>query len=612
MVASRCAPLLTLIFTVGAQQIYIPVQGPSARPQCSKHNFYAAAIPSYTFRDFSFTNRETVRTATSAPAPTTMPHYAPPYESLSTLIPAQTTTQWGNWDPNATTTASGTGNPYGNASWTALWTNVPLPGYSKGIYSTTVFPPPIPSEQLVLPPPEYFQPQDCYTFPAGFELGVAASAVQIEGPIAEEGRSPAQLDVLNFLSNSSSNSVANENYYLYKQDIERIAAMGVKYFRFSVPWSRILPFALPGTPINAQGLAHYDDLINFVIEKGMQPAIVLHHNDSPFQFFNNATDITIAPGTDAFVNYGKIIMTHFADRVPIWWTFNEPLLGSRDARSVDAVMIRSHARLAHFYREEINGTGKISLTLNNNFGVPHNPLDPAAVDAASHFNTIQLSTFGNPIFLGLDYPSSFNTSFPDYIPLTPSDLAYINATADFLSIQPDTATIISPPPNETIASCAANITSPSRPYCVTQSTRTTTGWNIGYRSETYVYTTPTFFRTYLNYLWNTFRLPISVTEFGFPVAGEATRETVDQQLDSPRSQYYQIYMSEGLKAIWEDGVQWTGAWAWSFADNWEFGSYEAQFGVQTVNRTTMERGYKKSFFEFVDFVEGRRQKGEKS
>jgi hypothetical protein len=43
----------------------------------------------------------------------------------------------------------------------------------------------------------------------------------------------------------------------------------------------------------------------------------------------------------------------------------------------------------------------------------------------------------------------------------------------------------------------------------------------------------------------------------------------------------------------------------SFADNWEFGDYEQHFGIQTVNRTTQERHYKKSFFDLVDFMKAR-------
>jgi beta-glucosidase/6-phospho-beta-glucosidase/beta-galactosidase len=67
-------------------------------------------------------------------------------------------------------------------------------------------------------------------------------------------------------------------------------------------------------------------------------------------------------------------------------------------------------------------------------------------------------------------------------------------------------------------------------------------------------------------------------------------------------------MSEILKAIHEDGVRVMGALAWSWADNWEFGDYKQQFGLQVVNRTTQERYYKKSFFDLVDFVSSRMSK----
>jgi beta-glucosidase/6-phospho-beta-glucosidase/beta-galactosidase len=60
----------------------------------------------------------------------------------------------------------------------------------------------------------------------------------------------------NTIAGAAYDYVANENYYLYKQDIERLAAMGVKYYSFSIAWSRIVPFGFAGTPVNKQGLDH--------------------------------------------------------------------------------------------------------------------------------------------------------------------------------------------------------------------------------------------------------------------------------------------------------------------------------------------------------------------
>ncbi|ODQ78585.1 glycoside hydrolase family 1 protein, partial [Babjeviella inositovora NRRL Y-12698] len=69
--------------------------------------------------------------------------------------------------------------------------------------------------------------------------------------------------------------------------------------------------------------------------------------------------------------------------------------------------------------------------------------------------------------------------------------------------------------------------------------------------------------------------------------------------------YYRTYLESVLKAIHFDNVNVMGAFAWSFADNWEFGDYSQQFGLQTVNRTTQERHYKKSFFDIIGYYNER-------
>lgn len=539
--------------------------------------------PSFTFGNFSFTLSDTVRTATSLPMPTATTTYAPPLSEASTLLGSVSYTTWGSWNPNATVTATDTNDPYGEAAWTQLWEFANPPNFTlHGLFSTTVAPTPIPSSELILPPADYFGPQDCYNFPEGFMFGVAGSASQIEGATAEEGKGPTLFDVI-VGGNLPGDYVTNENYYLYKQDIERLAAMGVRYYSFSVAWARILPF---GTgPVNQQGIDHYDDLINYVISKGMVPVLTLLHFDTPMVFYHsNRSQVFERPligyvnggyqnetFVDAFVNYAKIIMTHFADRVPVFFTFNEPLLDCFNGVSVNNV-IKAHAQVAHFYRDELNGTGQLALKFNDNFGVPRNVSSEADVYAANHFNAFQLATFCNPIFLGEDYPDAFKETVPDYVPLTADDLAYIKGTADFLGIDPYTATVVAPPVDgdtDSISECASNSSSPYFPYCVNQTTVNQFGWNIGYRSQSYVYMTPTYLREYLGYLYNTFRIPVVITEFGFPVFGEAEKSPLSDQLfDSPRSQYYLSYLSEVLKAIWEDGVDVRGAFAWSFMDNW--------------------------------------------
>lgn len=323
---------LALLSFINAQQIYIPTNGPTPRPTCPVN---ATRTPTFKHTPFYFTQSETVRTATSIAAPATTHTYAAAYAALSTLVPSLSTTSWGNWNPNTTATATDSQNAYGQAAWTSQWARASpfLPNFTyTSLYSTTVSPTPIPTSELVLPPPEYFVPQDCYNFPDGFMFGVAGSAAQIEGAVAQEGRAPTLMEVL-AAPGQPSDYVTNENYYYYKQDIERIAAMGVKYYSFTIPWARILPFVLPGTPVNSLGLQHYDDLINFVLSKGMVPTVTLIHFDTPLIFYGNIStradppEIGYVNGAyqnetfeDAFVNYAKIVMTHYADRVPVWFT----------------------------------------------------------------------------------------------------------------------------------------------------------------------------------------------------------------------------------------------------------------------------------------------------
>lgn len=71
------------------------------------------------------------------------------------------------------------------------------------------------------------------------------------------------------------------NYYLYKQDIVRLAAMGIPYYSFSISWTRVVPFGVVGSPINTAALGHYQDVIETCIDNGITPIVTLSHADNP-------------------------------------------------------------------------------------------------------------------------------------------------------------------------------------------------------------------------------------------------------------------------------------------------------------------------------------------
>lgn len=186
------------------------------------------------------------------PSSTTL-RYAPPPSELVTLVESATYTTWAT-----VATPTDSENPYGNVAWSALWASAnftlePLP------YTTTVQTVPVAQSELIKPNPlpvPTTSPNKGEELPKDFIWGFAGAAIQMEGAIKEEGRTPSIIEAgLSKTPGITSPNLAALNYYLYKQDIARLAAVGVQSYSFSISWTRILPFAHPGSPINKQGIS---------------------------------------------------------------------------------------------------------------------------------------------------------------------------------------------------------------------------------------------------------------------------------------------------------------------------------------------------------------------
>ena len=104
-------------------------------------------------------------------------------------------------------------------------------------------------------------------------------------------------------------------------DIARIAAMGVKAYSFSISWSRILPFGKG--PVNEEGLAHYDDLINTCIEYGLIPMATIYHWDTPLMLQDTYGGWLSENIVNDFVEYSRVVYGRYGDRVKYWFTVNE-------------------------------------------------------------------------------------------------------------------------------------------------------------------------------------------------------------------------------------------------------------------------------------------------
>jgi beta-glucosidase/6-phospho-beta-glucosidase/beta-galactosidase len=572
----------------------------------------ATASPTYSYGVFSYTQVTSNRYATPLPSPLAFPTpFAPAFSEASTLLPSNVTYTTWSLDRDATTLADGA---YGQSAYASMWAPY---SYSNTVpFTTTASPTPVASSELVFPPPLYNAPAIAAgrKFPSDFMWGMAGSAWQIEGGLHHEGRGPGGLDMIGALGvagTSSDSVVADMNYYLYKQDIARLAAMGVPHYSFSIAWSRVVPFGKAGTPVNQQALDHYEDLVATCLEYGVTPIVTLNHADIPAAGVNSSGDIT--EFVDDFMYYAKEVTTRLADRVPMWFTFNEPniapLYMGSTWNSMTAVLT-AHATFYHWYKDELKGTGRISTKFANNLAIPlRGPDNADDVAACNRYQDILLGIMANPLFLGQQYPAAaLDTPGMKMTPLTDAQLDFINGTVDFWAFDPYVAQFVTPPSltsgPESVAACSVNASDPLFPTCVAFSTVQENGWLMGAYSNAYSYVSPQYVRQQLLYVWDTFRPSgIMVSEFGLPVYGESSLGNDLQRYDLVRTLYYQDFLAETLKAVYEDGVNVIGALAWSFADNNEFGSYDNQYGLQTVNRTNglLTRSFKRSFFDYVDF-----------
>lgn len=319
-----------------------PVISASTPATCS-------ATRTTSYKPWSYTVDTSTRYATPLPSPLSLSTtYAPMFNQASTLLPATATYTTYSLNRNATASKDGR---YGQSAYAALWAGI---SYNQTVpFTTTVSPTPVPSSELVKPPALYTACPgsadaciDCYKLPKDFIWGVAGSAFQIEGGLQSDGRGPSVLDTTGALPNTEDNAngvITDMNYWLYKQDLARLAAIGMPYYSFSIPWTRIVPFGYADTPINQPGLDHYEDLINTCLEYGITPIVTLTHADPPL--YNGYDSDGFA---DGFLYYAKQVMTRYGDRVPYWVTLNEPNIGYGNNFTDVPNMLMAHAKVYHW------------------------------------------------------------------------------------------------------------------------------------------------------------------------------------------------------------------------------------------------------------------------
>lgn len=162
-------------------------------------------------------------------------------------------------------------------------------------------------------------------FPNNFLWGASSAAYQIEGAAEADGKGPSIWDKYSHQEGNTfkgtTGDVAVDHYHRYLEDIELMAKQGLRAYRFSVAWSRILPEG--EGRINKAGLAFYHNLIKELRKTKIEPILTMYHWDLPLALQTKYQGWESRKTIAAFVNYAQLLFKEFGDEVKYWITINE-------------------------------------------------------------------------------------------------------------------------------------------------------------------------------------------------------------------------------------------------------------------------------------------------
>ncbi|WAR02824.1 LPH-like protein, partial [Mya arenaria] len=430
-------------------------------------------------------------------------------------------------------------------------------------------------------------------FPDNFGWSSATSAYQIEGGWNADGKGLSIWDTRshtpNIIHNNETGDVACDSYNKYKDDVKLLKDLGVKFYRFSIAWTRLMP---DGTTdyINQRGINYYNNLIDALLADGITPMITLFHWDLPQNLMDNGgwLNETIK---DRFKDYAKLCFEKFGDRPKIitvsgyddgWFPPGHHSHGQEGYIAAHN-LIKAHAEAYHVFKQTQNG--KIGITISVGWPEPVHMYDPEDLEASERDTQFSCGWFAHPIFVDGDYSpimkklvseksyqQGFNVSrLPEF---TDEEKTFINGTFDFFGLNFYSAGLVT----------SDYGTSEVPSYYNDKDTKGVDNPNYLGSGSSWLHVTPFGMRKILNWVKRTYNnVPVYVTESG-------VSDRNGTLMDYHRIHYYRTYINELLKAIKLDGCNVKGFTAWSLMDNFEWNTgYSERFGIHYINFTDPDR-----------------------
>jgi beta-glucosidase len=435
------------------------------------------------------------------------------------------------------------------------------------------------------------------TFDPGFLWGTATASYQVEGGWDADGKGESVWDRFAadpaHIEDRRDAKVACDHYHRFETDFDLMAAQGLRNYRFSIAWPRVLP---AGTgAVKGAGLDFYDRMVDAMLARGIRPFATLFHWDLP-QALQERGGWADRGTIDAYLRYAETVVRRLGDRVQDWMTHNEPWVysfcghlygvhapGLKDLRT--ALMVAHHLLVAHgkavpLIRAACPGA-RVGLVNNLEWIEPATDREPD-VAAARRWDGAFNRWFLDPVF-GKGYPEDLADWYGAAAPRPqPGDLEAMAAPMDFLGVNYYTRRLIGRSPIEQHGS--------ERDFLRARQVY----WPFVPRAEfdEWEVAPEGLYRTLLRVNRDYRPKALMVTENGTCWPDRPGPDGAVHDLF--RTRYLARHAAAVHQAI-ADGAPVRGYFAWSFMDNFEWGfGFTKRFGLVHVDYETQARTVKDS------------------
>ncbi|XP_044502658.1 beta-glucosidase 11-like [Mangifera indica] len=302
-----------------------------------------------------------------------------------------------------------------------------------------------------------------HDFPPGFIFGSGTSAYQVEGAANEDGRTPSIWDTFAHegKAQGGTGDVACDQYHKYKEDVQLMVDTGLDAYRFSISWSRLIPNGRG--PVNPKGVQYYNNLINELINHGIQPHVTLFNFDLPQALEDEYGGWINRRIVKDFTAYAEECFREFGDRVLYWTTVNEPNIfaiggydqgivppqrcsfpfgfncsrGNSSSEPYIALhhILLSHASATRLYRKKYRGKqhGYIGVSIYT-FGLLPVTNSTEDIIATQRANDFFIGWVAHPLLVG-DYPDVMKKNVGTRLPVfTDRESKQVKGSVDFLGL----------------------------------------------------------------------------------------------------------------------------------------------------------------------------------